>query len=245
MFSYDEIQKYNETDMLIYRYIISNAEKVPYMTIRELAGEIHTSPGAILRFCSKNSFQGYAELKEALRRQNQTLQRSLPSSDLQELSAFFERTNCSAFEEKLAPAVSIIRQAEPVLFAGKGSSGTLARYGARYFSNLGKFSVGLEDTCYPVEMCIRDRDCSCEKGSPGEKVKGRILFHAGDDPACGCTMQQKTNEKTGEDSQQGDSTGLLRQKDADLPGRHAEGFDLSKKQAVLAGSDMDLSLIHI
>ena len=48
MFSYDEIQKYNETDMLIYRYIISNAEKVPYMTIRELAGEIHTSPGAVL-----------------------------------------------------------------------------------------------------------------------------------------------------------------------------------------------------
>ena len=85
--------------MLIYRYIISNAEKVPYMTIRELAGEIHTSPGAILRFCSKNSFQGYAELKEALRRQNQTLQSSLPSSDLQELSAFFERAG-RAFARK-------------------------------------------------------------------------------------------------------------------------------------------------
>ena len=174
MFSYDEIQKYNETDMIIYRYIISNAEKVPYMTIRELAGEIHTSPGAILRFCSKNSFQGYAELKEALRRQNQTLQRSLPSSDLQELSAFFERANCSAFEEKLAPAVSIIRQAEPVLFAGKGSSGTLARYGARYFSNLGKFSVGLEDTCYPVETyCCQNAAAIIlsESGETGEVIE--------------------------------------------------------------------------
>ena len=40
LFSYDDIQKYNETDMNIYRYIVSNIVKIPYMTIRELAGEI-------------------------------------------------------------------------------------------------------------------------------------------------------------------------------------------------------------
>lgn len=37
MFSYEEIQKYNETDICIYKYIVSNIDKVQYMTIRELA----------------------------------------------------------------------------------------------------------------------------------------------------------------------------------------------------------------
>ncbi len=35
MFSYEEIQKYNETDIRIYKYMISNIDKVQYMTIRE------------------------------------------------------------------------------------------------------------------------------------------------------------------------------------------------------------------
>ena len=37
MFSYEEIQKYNETDIRIYKYIVSDIDKIQYMTIRELA----------------------------------------------------------------------------------------------------------------------------------------------------------------------------------------------------------------
>ena len=35
MFSYEEIQKYNETDIRIYKYIVSDIDKIQYMTIRE------------------------------------------------------------------------------------------------------------------------------------------------------------------------------------------------------------------
>ena len=44
----------------------------------------------------------------------------------------------------------MIRKADLTIFIGMGSSGTLAKYGARYFSNLGHFSVGLEDALYPI-----------------------------------------------------------------------------------------------
>ncbi len=67
MFSYDEIQKYNETDIRIYKYVISNLDKIQYMTIRELAKEIHVSTSTILRFCEKNHFNGYLEFKDALK----------------------------------------------------------------------------------------------------------------------------------------------------------------------------------
>lgn len=152
MFSYDELQKYNETDIRIYKYIVSNFEKIQYMTIRELAEELQVSTSTILRFCNKNDFVGYAEFKEALKKEI-LLQKSMPpSEDLQELSDFFERTNSNAFEEKLSAAVQMLRNSDMIIFIGMGSSGTLAKYGARYFSNLGHFAVGLEDALYPIEF---------------------------------------------------------------------------------------------
>lgn len=63
MFSYEEIQKYSETDIQIYKYIVSNIDKVQYMTIRELSKELHISTSTILRFLTKNNFEGYSEFK--------------------------------------------------------------------------------------------------------------------------------------------------------------------------------------
>lgn len=151
MFSYEEIQKYNETDIRIYKYVVSDIDKIQYMTIRELANELQVSTSTILRFCNKNNFDGYSEFKEALKKEI-TLQAACPPmEDLQELSDFFARANSSAFEEKLLFAVGILRNADLIIFTGMGSSGTLAKYGARYFCNMGHFAVGLEDVFYPIE----------------------------------------------------------------------------------------------
>ncbi len=152
MFSYDELQKYNETDIRIYKYVISNLEKIQYMTIRELAEELQVSTSTILRFCNKNEFTGYGEFKEALKKELLLRKSIPPSEDLQELSDFFERANSNAFEEKLSAAVQMLRNADMTIFIGMGSSGTLAKYGARYFSNLGHFAVGLEDALYPIDF---------------------------------------------------------------------------------------------
>lgn len=151
MFSYEEICKFNETDMSIYKYIVSNVDKIQYMTIRELAGALSVSTSTILRFCSKNNFDGYSEFKRALKKELSAQNTPKPLADLQELSGFFARTNSGAFEKKLLFAVDAIRKSDPTIFIGMGSSGTLAKYGARYFSNLGHFAVGLEDALYPVE----------------------------------------------------------------------------------------------
>lgn len=151
MFSYEEIQKFNETEILIYKYIIANIEKIPYMTIRELANDIHISTSTLLRFCNKNGYDGYSEFKKAINAEIHVLKMQPPLEDLQELNLFFQRTNSSAFERKILFAVKIIRDSDYLIFIGNGSSGTLAKYGARLFSNMGKFSVGLEDTFYPIE----------------------------------------------------------------------------------------------
>ncbi|OUQ55666.1 transcriptional regulator [Tyzzerella sp. An114] len=151
MFSYEEIQKYNETDIHIYKYIISNIDKIQYMTIRELAKEIRVSTSTILRFCNKNNFEKYSDFKCAVKKEMVLQNPYPPMEDLQEISNFFARANSSAFEEKLLFAINVLRKADMIIFIGMGSSGTLAKYGARYFSNMGHFAIGLEDALYPIE----------------------------------------------------------------------------------------------
>lgn len=150
LFPYEVIQKFNATDLKIYKYILSAIDRIPYMTIRELAGDLHLSTSSVLRFCEKSNCEGYSEFKEKLRKESSSRHETPPQEDLREILDYFQRANTSAFEHKISTAVEIIKKAEKVIFLGQGSSGTLAKYGARYFSNLGKFSIGLEDTYYPV-----------------------------------------------------------------------------------------------
>ena len=49
MFSYDNIQKFNDTEMGICRYITANADKIPFMTIRELAEAMKMQPSVIVK----------------------------------------------------------------------------------------------------------------------------------------------------------------------------------------------------
>ena len=70
MFSYEQLEKYNETDVEIYRYVINNMDRVGYMSIRELAHELHVSTSTILRFCLKNGFEAIVILNGHLKVNN-------------------------------------------------------------------------------------------------------------------------------------------------------------------------------
>lgn len=149
LFTYENIQKLNELEISIYKFILSNKDKIQYMTIRELAAAVHTSTASIIRFCGKLGCLGYSEFREKLKQLNQTMIKE-PGDDLNEILHYFERTNTSAFETELEKAANMIRKAQKVIFVGIGLSGTFGKYAARYFSNMGKFSLSLEDPYYPV-----------------------------------------------------------------------------------------------
>lgn len=150
MFSYNEIQRFSETDFVLYRFIVANADMVPLMTIRELADRVHVSTSTVLRFCAKVGCDSYSAFKTSLAGQLSRIRERPPHPDLNGLLQYFARTNTHAFEQMLEEGAERLRRADTVIFIGAGSSGALARYGARYFSNLGKFAIGLEDAYYPV-----------------------------------------------------------------------------------------------
>ncbi len=150
MFSYEIIQTFNQTEMGIYRFLTANAVRIPFMSIREVASELHVSTSTILRFCHKANMEGYNELKVHVHRSLDEMETHEKSKDLEELSLYFQQVNTDSFEKNIHNAIEMLKAAQKIFFIGLGSSGALARYGARYFSNLGKFAIGLEDELYPI-----------------------------------------------------------------------------------------------
>ncbi len=150
LFPYDIVRAFNETDIRVYKYAMAHMGKIRYMTIRELAAELHLSTSSVLRFCNKVGCEGYSEFKAHLEKERKQCRETPPREDLKELLLYFQQTATNAFEQKISQAVAMVQSARKLIFVGQGSSGTLAKYGARYFSNMGKFSIGLEDTHYPI-----------------------------------------------------------------------------------------------
>ncbi len=64
--------------------------------------------------------------------------------------SFFKSINNAEFDQQIATAAQMIIEAEHIFFIGAGTSGSLGKYGARYFSNIGKFSHHIDDPYYPV-----------------------------------------------------------------------------------------------
>lgn len=55
------------TDQKIYNYIIHYPEKMQYITIEKIAGNLHTSVASVQRFCKKMGFSGFKEFKFQLK----------------------------------------------------------------------------------------------------------------------------------------------------------------------------------
>ena len=142
----------NELEQLVYSYIIEHPNTVPFMRIRELAAEAHVSTTTVLHFCKKMGCEGYAQFKWKLKEQTGAAQDTRLPDTLNELQNFLWRVGTPEYDAALDEAAGMIARAERVFLVGIGNSGSMAEYGARYFSNLGKFALSVTDPFYPITM---------------------------------------------------------------------------------------------
>jgi len=153
MFTYSRISSLNELELLVYSYVIKHGDKVIYMTIRELAQAVQVSTTTVLRFCKKMECDGYAEFRQ---RFSQHLQQKIETpaerqgNEIEETIQYLHSFNSPEFEADIQHAVQLISAARRVIFIGTGTSGTLGKYGARFFSNVGTFSHHIDDPYYPI-----------------------------------------------------------------------------------------------
>ncbi len=150
MFTHSAVASLNNLEMMVYNFVVKNRDKVMYMTIRELADAAGVSTTTVLRFCRKLNCEGYSEFRVRFKlylEQNEPQQANFGAS---EIISFFRSVNNDEFDALLEEAVDIIFESERIIFVGAGTSGALAKYGARFFSNVGKFSNHIDDPYFPV-----------------------------------------------------------------------------------------------
>ena len=120
------------------------------------ADEAHVSTATILRFCKKLGCEGYSEFK--LRYREYLNQEQVFQTDSEEttLKGFVSRIDSREFRESIEDAFSILKDSNRILLIGIGTSGILAKYGARYFSNVGRFSLYVDDPYLPILQDMTD-----------------------------------------------------------------------------------------
>ena len=101
MFTHEMIKSFNQLEMDVYNYIISNEEKVVYMKVRELAEAVHVSTTTILRFCKKVGCEGYSEFRLKLKQEVNSKEQKKINMDLTAVKDFFERVQTQAFAENI------------------------------------------------------------------------------------------------------------------------------------------------
>lgn len=147
-----QIQNLNELEMQVYQYVMKHQNSVPYMRIRELAAEAHVSTTTILHFCKKVGCEGYTQFRWKMKESIGAGKSDRIPDDLAELQAFFKRVTEERYEQEMEKAASLIARAERVFVIGIGNSGNVGEYGARYFTNLGKFTLFVSDPFYPINL---------------------------------------------------------------------------------------------
>lgn len=185
MFSYEVLQSFNDLEMLAYNYVMEHKEEVKYMTIRELAEAVHISTSTVLRFCKKTGCDGYSEFrvkfKLFLKEEKEKKRKQTIDYDIDELMYFFHTVTSTKYEEAITAVTQVIQEAKQLIFIGIGTSGILGKYGARYFSNLGKYSQYIEDPYYPISEDMEETVVIAlsESGKTQEVIKlaGRFKKH--------------------------------------------------------------------
>jgi DNA-binding MurR/RpiR family transcriptional regulator len=151
MFEIEKIKKLNETEFQIYNFLMDHVAEVSKMTIRELAQMTHVSAATIVRFCRHLGFAGFSELKFHMT-QSSEFEPSIESyyANFLALNSFLKGLTGAKFQEELAQACQIIESCDYTVFMGIGTSGALAKYGYRYFNNVGIQSAVITDPYFPI-----------------------------------------------------------------------------------------------
>lgn len=143
----------SDTDQAIYHYMSSNSDKIPYMRVREIANESHTSASSVMRFIRKLGYESFSEFKSYFRVEQGAMKQ-------EEVFAAFDVLNPERFSRDLeATLLSVsekILDSENIIFFGMGSSGSMCEYAARRLAVLGCNSFALTDPTYPLMSKLKN-----------------------------------------------------------------------------------------
>ena len=154
LFDYKKIKSLNGTETTVYHYFLDNTDEhlddILKMSIRDVARETYTSSTTVLRFCKKMGCSGFDDFKEQLKQYVHDKYELNQMDEIQYVVKSLDFIHNPDFQEKVQKFASLAAERKQMIFIGTGNSGSLAGYGARYFSNCNCFATSIDDPFYPV-----------------------------------------------------------------------------------------------
>lgn len=141
-FTEKELSALTELEYEVYKYIINNSDKIPYMTIRELSAEAHVSSTTIVNFCKKLNCNGFSEFKIKYKMSQKDTAPVIHSNS--SLDNFWVRAKTKEFNDTLDEVSAEINKSSNLIAIGFGKSGVMAKYASTYFTSLGKLCLSLD-----------------------------------------------------------------------------------------------------
>lgn len=150
MFTHEMISGFNELELSIYNCVIMNKDRVCRMKIKELAEAAHVSTASVLRFCKKLGCEGFSDFKLRYKEYVKQDKKYLIDDNETNLKNMVSWVDSMEFQEMIDGAYQMLKKTTRIIFVGIGTSGILAKYGARFFCNVGRFSLYVDDPFLPV-----------------------------------------------------------------------------------------------
>ncbi len=148
LFNYEKIKSFNELEMDVYNFVIKHTDKVTTMTIRELAAATLVSTTVILRFCKKLGCNGYSEFKVRLKMSLIDTSEAIEEKEISSIIDNLDKAQGEVTQQLLEDAASIICSAKTVIFMGEGKSGSVANYGSKHLTDMGKLCFSISDVTF-------------------------------------------------------------------------------------------------
>lgn len=148
LFSYAQIQSLNDLEFGVYNQVLKLERQVLSMKIRELAESAHVSTTVVLNFCKKMDCHSWSAFKHTYRAFLETEPTDPAYQPILESlqSTFYPK----AMQQNIEQVVKAIADCHKMIFIGVGPSGIMARYGALYFTNMGKPVQFIDLPYYPI-----------------------------------------------------------------------------------------------
>lgn len=158
IFDYLKLNDLSSVEQEIYRFIVNNLEKIPYMRVRDIADGAHVSSTSVFRFVQKIGFHSFPEFRFYIG----THLENVRQDETKKHIGIEERVNSLNMgifhpdvEYQIKNMAYALRDSDCILFMGMGASGAIAQYSARKLASLGYLSIALDDLTYPIRSFLR------------------------------------------------------------------------------------------
>lgn len=116
-----------ESEKRVCTYIIQNYEKIPHMSINQLAQKSYTSKTVVINMAQKLGFEGYTDLRYYLRDETDSSKRYVEEDEIaHKIMETTQMTLKTLNREKLQQVADEIIEAKTVYIAARGTSKAVA-----------------------------------------------------------------------------------------------------------------------